>query len=177
MTIKIAIIRVAVGKPCKPAINVRDPALLQLSAEDKTRVTIHTGDVRIYEDVRKIIEGSPVDLNPIQDGTICTDGTAKALKSLHTAGLHVPCLIPISSMSISEHKRDTPYLLRPIVLHKPHLDKQCMETVIKASEWLEWILVRPALLTNGPTRASTTCWRKARMWWILLSRIWRAPSG
>ncbi|RUS23989.1 hypothetical protein BC938DRAFT_474306 [Jimgerdemannia flammicorona] len=179
MTIKIAVIGATRG--CghlsvvqalqaghQVSVLVRDPARLQLSAEAKTRVTIHTGDVRTYEDVRKIVEGqdviisaigSAVDLsnitNPIQDGTICTEGTAnilKALKSLHTAGLHVPRLISISSMGIGEHKRDTPYLLRPfydIVLHKPHIDKQRMEIAIEASEWLEWILVRPALLTNG----------------------------
>jgi len=105
--------------------------------------------------------GSAVNMNnifdPIQDSTICTDGIVnilKALKSIHDDGLPVPRLIVVSSMGIGEQGKELPLLLRPfykIVLHKPHVDKERMEkAVMEASDWLkEWILVRPALLTNG----------------------------
>ena len=42
------------------SVLVRDPARLQLSDEDRAKVTIYTGDVRNYEDVRKILKDQNV---------------------------------------------------------------------------------------------------------------------
>ncbi|RUS22505.1 hypothetical protein BC937DRAFT_88718 [Endogone sp. FLAS-F59071] len=151
------------------SVLVRDPARLQLSDQDKAKIIIHKGDVCNYEDVRKLLKdqdvvvssiGIRVDMKMIRDGTdvtICKDGTIsilEALKSIYDDGLPVPRLIVVSSMGIGEHAKELPYLLWPfyhIVLHKPHIDKDRMEkAVIEASDWLkQWILVRPALLTDG----------------------------
>jgi hypothetical protein len=54
------------------------------------------------------------------------------------------------------------YVLIPLLLRNIFADKQTQESIIKAST-LEWVIVRPALLTNDPkTGGSYNSWTGPR---------------
>ncbi len=133
----------------KVAAFVRTPETFPLRHE---QLKVLTGDVRSREAVAQAIEGA--------DAVICAVG--ERLKSSRVgsqayeniiAGMKqhgVRRLVAVTGPGAGDAKKRTGWLARLIL--KPFVnldDKERQEEIIRASE-LDWIIVRPSLLTNDP---------------------------
>lgn len=101
----------------------------------------------------------------LDDPEICQSGMAavlSALSNLHSSASKYtpPLLVAVSTTGISE-KRDIPLAMIPLyhwMLAVPHQDKKVMEEKITATEQgllQGWIIIQPALLTNGPRKGAS----------------------
>ena len=85
--------------------------------------------------------------------TILSEGTKNILQAMEKLG--VKRFICESSLGIGESKGQLGflynYVLIPLFLRNIFADKEVQERIIKDS-MLDWVIVRPAALTNGPRR-------------------------
>ncbi len=85
--------------------------------------------------------------------TTLSDGTRNIVQAMEKLG--VKRFICESSLGISESKGQLGflynYILIPLLLRNIFADKEIQERIIKDSV-LDWVIVRPAALTNGPRR-------------------------
>ena len=82
---------------------------------------------------------------------LCTIGTSNILDAMKTCG--VSRLICLSAWGIGESKGRVPVIFRnvifPLLMKEEYEDKEAQEQLIQQSN-LDWTIVRPARLTNGP---------------------------
>lgn len=131
---------------------VRDPAKLVVDHPDLTLVQ---GDVLDKAAVNEVVDGADVAIislgnTPNNPDYVVSNGTAVILEAMKTAG--VPRVIVITSMGIGESKNQLALPFRMLfntVMKKPMEDKERQEAMVKSSD-LDWIIVRPGGLTNGP---------------------------
>ncbi|KAM0787323.1 hypothetical protein ACM66B_007096 [Microbotryomycetes sp. NB124-2] len=153
---------------------------------DKTKVasllTIVQGDAKNLESVKELLSvkpklivfgvggtptiqmsiTSPVSLT---DPHICSEAMTTLLDALTTLQLSPPpAIIAISTTGLSSSSKDVPFGFRSMykyALHVPHVDKHEMEDIL--TSWasqlgLNWVLVRPSLLTDSsPKSADSKC--------------------
>jgi len=85
--------------------------------------------------------------------TILSDGTQNIVQAMEKLG--VKRFVCESSLGIGESKGQLGflynYILIPLLLRNIFADKEVQERIIKDS-MLDWVIVRPAALTNGPRR-------------------------
>lgn len=85
--------------------------------------------------------------------TTLSDGTGNIVQAMEKLG--VKRFICQSSLGIGESKGQLGflhnYILIPLLLRNIFADKEIQERIIKDS-MLDWVIVRPAALTNGPRR-------------------------
>lgn len=80
--------------------------------------------------------------------SLCSEGTKNVLWSMQIAG--VRRFICESAFGVADSRRDGPYAtIVRIVLRTRVRDKEMQERRIFASS-LDWVIVRPTILTNGP---------------------------
>src|SRR5216683_1398637 len=86
---------------------------------------------------------------------LCTIGTSTILDAMKTCG--VSRLICLSAWGIGESKGRVPVIFRnvifPLLMKEEYADKEAQEQHISQSA-LDWTIVRPARLTNGPHTGS-----------------------
>jgi putative NADH-flavin reductase len=84
---------------------------------------------------------------------LCTIGTSNILDAMKTCG--VSRLICLSAWGIGDSKGRVPVLFRnvifPLLMKEEYEDKEAQEQLIGQST-LDWTIVRPSRLTNGPRR-------------------------
>ncbi len=132
---------------------VRDPARLDIQ---DTRLKIHVGDATDLAAVRAAVSG--------HDAVICALGVpARSRSGLRARGTEcivaamqavgVRRLIVLSSHGVAETREELPAFLRyivvPLYLSRVFADHEAQEQVVRGSN-LDWTLVRPPHLTNGP---------------------------
>jgi putative NADH-flavin reductase len=82
---------------------------------------------------------------------LCTIGTSNILDAMKTCG--VSRLICLSAWGVGESKGRVPVIFRnvlfPLLMKEEYEDKEAQEQHISQST-LDWTIVRPARLTNGP---------------------------
>jgi len=82
---------------------------------------------------------------------LCTIGTSNILDAMKTCG--VSRLICLSAWGIGDSKGRVPVIFRnvifPLLMKEEYEDKEAQEQLIEQST-LDWTIVRPARLTNGP---------------------------
>lgn len=132
---------------------VRDPARLPV---DHPRLRVIVGDITDAEVARQAVAG--------QDAVLCylgapasnrdevrTHGTAALVEAMRAEG--VSRLVCLSSHGVAETLAELPWFLRrvvvPLHLGRVFADHEGQEEVVRASD-LDWTLVRPPHLTNGP---------------------------
>jgi putative NADH-flavin reductase len=83
--------------------------------------------------------------------TLLSDGTKNIVKAMESSGVHrFVCVTGIGAGNSKGHGGFLyDKILEPFLLHEIYNDKTRQEEVIKKSS-LEWTIVRPAVLTNGP---------------------------
>lgn len=131
---------------------VRNPALLKIN---HPRLRVIKGDAQNAEQVSQAIAGqdavlSAIGINRRSTNTICTDSTRNIIKAMKEHG--VRRLIILSAYGASETKDTATYskVLR-FFIGKRVEDKDRQEELVRSSQ-LDWVLVRPPLLTNGKAR-------------------------
>ena len=129
---------------------VRDPATFLLQHE---QLTVMQGDVRDLAKVETVVMGQDTILSALgtnQRGpvSLCTDGIQNILMAMdHT---QVRRLIAVSAYGATEsHHRNLYNLLLWTSLKEKMVDKERMEKMVMHST-VDWTLVRPSFLTNGP---------------------------
>ncbi|MDQ0059970.1 NAD(P)-dependent oxidoreductase [Paenibacillus harenae] len=133
----------------------------------RTRSSIHQshpnlvvveGDVLRTEDIDRAIRHhdmviSSLGITSTSSKTICSEGIKRILTAM--AQNKVQRLIAISEASVSESLSKLPMLGRAVIrllLDKQAIeDKELMEQYMKNSG-LDWTIVRPPFLTNGPLK-------------------------
>jgi putative NADH-flavin reductase len=146
----------ALGRGHSVTAFVRNPSRLDALPDD---VGVAQGDVADASSVARGIEG--------QDGVLCALGAATPLRrdaTLVEGVRHivrameehgVRRLVYLSFLGVAEGRRQLSafgrHVVAPLLLRNVVADHEAKESVIEATT-LDWIIVRPPRLTNGPRR-------------------------
>lgn len=130
----------------------RDPAKLDLTHPN---LAIIAGNVLNADDVTACLQGSEAVIvslgnTPNNPDLVVTDGTRNVIEGMRALG--IGRLIAVTSLGVGDSKEQVPFFFRTLmrtVLRKAMEDKEQQEQLIRASG-LDWIIVRPGGLTNGP---------------------------
>lgn len=130
---------------------VRDPSRLSPASG----LTLIEGNVLDKTKVEETVRGSEAIIISLGNTAnnpdyIVSQGTAVILEAMKT--LDVRRLVAVTSIGTGDSKDQVPFafkMLMRTVLKKPMEDKERQESAIKSSG-LDWIIVRPGGLTDGP---------------------------
>lgn len=89
--------------------------------------------------------------DPIQDSTICRDSIKNIINALIELKSSARLII-VSTTGVIKNDKNVSLLMKPfydIYLRTAHNDKLHMEKQIIESNLQNWIIIRPAFLTNG----------------------------
>lgn len=156
---------------------VRDPAKLHIE-DDALEVVV--GNVLDPSSVHKAVDGSDAVLCALghkrwfYPNRILSEGTRNIIDAMTAAG--VRRLVCETSLSVGDSFGRLglyyTFFTIPFILPLYYWDKYRQERVVRSSG-LDWILVRPAVLTNGPKRGNYRHGRHVGSW-ILTRRVSRA---
>ncbi|CAO3628781.1 unnamed protein product [Cunninghamella blakesleeana] len=143
---------------------VRNPDNIDYDEEEKKQLTLIQGDAEKKEDVIKVIQGSDIVVFSVGSTVTATlkmtypnlcqrtiQVLIDAIQSIDDPQQRPKKLIAITSSGCVEHK-EVPLLFKPLyhfALAAPHEDKREMEHRIVNHCPIDWVIVRPSLLTNG----------------------------
>lgn len=131
----------------------RRPAAVQIK---HANLKIHQGDILDPSAVEAAVRGqdavlSALGVRQLGRNTVLSDGTRNLIRAMETLG--VKRLIVESSLGVSDSRGQLGpmhnWFVLPVLLRNIFADKEIQESLIRASR-LDWVLVRPAILTNGP---------------------------
>ncbi len=114
------------------------------------------GDVMDYASVEQAVQGQNAVLSALgapasQTKTVRSDGTQHILRAMEKAGLQR--FICLTTLGMGDSRPLLPfaykYILVPLLLGRAFADSEIQENRIRQSS-LDWTIVRPATLTNGP---------------------------
>ena len=132
---------------------VRDPVKLTLKHE---KLSVVKGNMLDRRSLEKAIAGQDAVISALGSpglgkSTDLSDGTSNIIRVMDEKGVNR--LIFESTIGIDDSRDHAPWLARKfffaVVLKNIFADKEIQERYIKASD-LDWTIVRPARLTNGP---------------------------
>jgi len=134
---------------------VRDPAKLGLAHPS---LTLARGDVMDYPSVERAVPGHDAVLCAIggpagKGDTIRSDGTRNIIRAMEAAGVRrFVCQTSLGYGDSRAALNRTPwhfrYIIVPLLLRGVFADHERQEEHVKRSA-LDWIIVRPGILTNG----------------------------
>ncbi|KAI8981831.1 hypothetical protein BDF20DRAFT_818267 [Mycotypha africana] len=150
---------------------IRNPNKLEESytKEQLSKVTIIEGDALDVVAVKETIRNTDVVIFSVGSGMdimkrkmlqpgLCKDAMTVLLEAMSQLSnddvdSRPKHLVAVSTTGLDGMK-EVPFLLQPLykfLLHEPHQDKLAMERLIENNEiqGLNWIIVRPSLLTDG----------------------------
>lgn len=122
----------------------------------RSNLRVQKGDVLDYPSVAAAVQGqdavlSALGVRRLGKNTILSDGTRNVIQAMEKSG--VRRLVLESSLGVGDSAGQLGALhnlfLLPLLLKNVFRDKEVQESVVRASK-LDWIIVRPAILTNGP---------------------------
>jgi putative NADH-flavin reductase len=147
------LVRQALGRGHAVRAFVRNPAALAMA---QAKLKIVKGDVMDYGSVEEAIQGteavlSALGVRALRKTTILSDGTKNIIRAMEKFG--VKRFVCESSLGVGDSRGQLGflfnYILMPLFLGKIFKDKEVQERYIQESR-LDWIIVRPARLTDGP---------------------------
>jgi len=134
----------------------------KVKAQDLTGAQLIEGDARDEGTLSRALEGcsgvisslgTPV--SPFRDVTLLSDATRKLVTAMKRQSVRrLICITGVGAGDSRGHGGflyDTLFL--PLFLRKVYVDKNRQEDVVRASD-LDWVLVRPTVLTDQPARGS-----------------------
>ncbi|KAI8063460.1 hypothetical protein BC940DRAFT_307257 [Gongronella butleri] len=139
---------------------VRNPDNIEYTAEQKAKVTLVKGNGDDKDAVRRAIEGADVVVSSIGgamksgkmlDPDVCTRCTKVLLEVIDELPTKPKRVVFVTSTGAVD-KGEIPLLLRPVYslfVAEAHVDKRAMEKVITSSCKVDYIIVRPSMLTSG----------------------------
>ena len=133
---------------------VREPAQLDRQHD---RLRVFQGDIRDSRSVERAAEGqnaviSCVGITPTRKPvTVFSDGMQNVLESMNKSG--VKLLIAVTGIGAGDSRGHGGFfydkIFQPLLLKTIYEDKDREEALIRGSS-VDWIIVRPGFLTNGP---------------------------
>lgn len=132
---------------------VRDPARLAIQ---HANLRVVQGDVADTERVALAVEGQDVVLSalgvgtPLKSDPAVIDGVRNVVSVMHSKG--VRRLVYLSFIGVSESRADAGWIVKHVAkwpLRHEIADHEIKEELVKSSG-LDWTIVRPPKLTNGP---------------------------
>lgn len=120
------------------------------------KITVFQGDVRGYDATSSAVKGHDAVLValgvvPGVTDTVLSKGTENIVKAMQAHG--VRRLIVETGANLTEHRESLPWVWRVLAGVPPMRSmfnaKRVQEAIIKATD-LEWVLVQPVNLSNGP---------------------------
>lgn len=144
---------------------VRDPQKVTI---DDRRLKVIEGDVLNKDDVSKVVHGSQAVLvalgvKPPSKAKLVGPGTENIIEAMKAN--NVKRLIVESAMFMDDTVRKNSFiisLLTKTLMKGPYADKLVQESVVKSSG-LEWLIVRPVGLSNGPKTRSYRSGEKLKL--------------
>lgn len=132
---------------------VRDPA--KLPQPRGSRVDVVTGDATNAEDLTKALTGSDIAISALGAGKdfksdIATRATRAFIPAAHAVGLQR--VVWLSAMGVGDTAGQTPTLVKfaiRVMMGKLFDDKAVADDMLRSSD-LDWTLVYPMILTDGP---------------------------
>lgn len=134
---------------------VRDPAKLRWSHPDLTTVR---ADVMNAAEIEPIVRDADAVVSALgsRDGraptTVCSDGVSSIVSAMTATGTRRLVVVSAAGITSEGDGPLTRLLVKPIlqrVLRNPFDDMRRMEDVVRACS-LDWTIVRPPMLTDGP---------------------------
>lgn len=133
---------------------VRDP---EAAARALPGARTVRGDVRDPDAVAQAVDGQEAVASALGSGvtfrrqTQLSDGTKALVAAMTARGVRrLVCITGIGAGDSRGHGGAFyDWFLRPVVLRQVYADKDRQEAVVRSSG-LDWVIVRPALLTDGP---------------------------
>lgn len=131
----------------------RTPAKLRI---EHPNLTVIKGDVINSAAVNEAVKGrdavlSALGTKKLINSDILSTGTRNIINAMQRHG--VRRFVCESSLGVGDSVGQTPwyfkYIARPLILRNIFADKEIQEQLIRESG-LDWVIVRPAILTNGP---------------------------
>jgi putative NADH-flavin reductase len=156
----LALVSQALDEGHRVTAFVRNPKAMNIQHPD---LRVVQGDILDYESVHAAVQGQEVVLsvlgvNSFKKNAIISDGTQNIIKAMYEH--HVERFICVTAMGLGDSKKQKGWaFIMPIslmfrlqrlpILRNQFLDRELQEEYIKNSA-LDWIIVRPGGLTNGP---------------------------
>lgn len=143
---------------------VRDPTRV---VYEHPLLTVVQANALDPDEIGAVIDGKDAVVTAIggrsvrQPTTVQTDTTTSIIRAMGKQGLRRLIVVSNSGMITDGDGPATRWLVKPIlrrILKHPWADMASMERVVRASD-LDWTIVRPPMLTNGP---HTGTYRTAR---------------
>ncbi len=132
---------------------VRNPAAITTKHE---KLKLAQGDVLDYPSVEATVQGqdavlSALGVRKLRKNTVLSDGTRNIIRAMEQHG--VKRFVCESSLGVGDSRGQLGWVFNlfivPLFLRNIFRDKEVQEQYIKRSK-LDWIIVRPAVLTSGP---------------------------
>jgi putative NADH-flavin reductase len=142
----------------------RNPAALEIKHEN---LLVAKGDILEPASVSAAIQGrdavlSALGTKTLKKNTIMSDGTRNIIAAMKAH--NVRRLIVETSLEVGDSRGQSTRLFRwiflPLLLRNVFADKEIQEREIMASG-LDWTIVRPGMLTNGPRTGEYQVWTGA----------------
>jgi putative NADH-flavin reductase len=148
----LELVRLALAQGHTITAFVRDPS--RLPVHDQALRTV-VGDVLDADCVAEAIayqEAAIVALGSSdrKEGRVRSEGTANVIRAMQAAGARR--LVVVSAGGVGDSYGQAPLVLKLIIksmLKNTYADHELQEQYVRASG-LEWVIVRPAMLTDGP---------------------------
>jgi len=119
-------------------------------------LNVHKGDILDYSSLEDAARGqdavlSALGVRQLGKNTILSDGTRNIIQAMKSLG--IKRLIVESSLGVGDSRGQLGpvynWFVMPVLLRNIFADKEVQEALIRESG-LDWVIVRPAILTNGP---------------------------
>lgn len=132
-------------------------------------VEVAKGDVRDPESLKRAMQGASAVISALGTPlilkgpvTLLSEGTCNIVKAMQAEGLSR--FLCVTGMGAGDSRGHGGFLydrlILPLVLGRVYADKDRQEAVVRHSG-LDWTLVRPAMLKDGPARGE---WREITSW-------------
>jgi putative NADH-flavin reductase len=137
-------------------ILARDPAKV---TTQNPHLTVVAGNVLNQSDVEKVLEQAEAVVCSLGNtgnnpDDVVSAGTQQIVNAMQRRG--IKRLIVVSSLGVGDSKNQVPFFFKVLaatVLRKTMKDKEAQEALVRASG-LDWTIVRPGGLTDGPRTGS-----------------------
>jgi len=148
------VVRQALDRGYSVRAFVRDPGKLQIR---HARLAVVTGDVTDYAAVERAVQGTDAVASALGSGNslgsqpALIDGVRNIVRAMQHVG--VRRLVYLSMLGVGGSSRQLGfvdrYVVLPLLLRNVMQDHARKEEIIRRST-LDWVIVRPPRLTNGP---------------------------
>jgi putative NADH-flavin reductase len=132
---------------------VRTPGKIAITHEN---LKVLQGDVKDYASVERAVKGQDAVLSalgvakPLKSDPVVVDGVKNIIEAMQENV--VRRLVYLSFVGVGDSRKDSGFVIRHVIariVHNEIADHELKEQLIRSSR-LDWTIVRPPKLTNGP---------------------------